>query len=492
MPSFMDIVRRFGRIIDRLLRYWLYLFTCATVGLIVYNLTAYYLLPVASTKPFIGEVSRRNQWDILTRTGCTSFSYVQHTSSYHICAFWSRLDSYPVRLWHSRSPEWSLSHLSYADHSVAMTSVENGAIAALQTFDGLIPSLSSKTIRILYTDVSIRSDSSGHASAGHTMKGLHPRTLTIIPGKLDLESCEVAVFARPNDLSRDICLQHIIAHEIYHCTQYFNLEKSHQMQPIELWSEWWVEGAAMFFGEQVSPGCRTFRSWFDVYDPQKPLYRHRHDAGIFFQFLSNQGWSFKKIDGLGNSAEKLKDEQEAINRLAHSDLAGLFPRFAAQLFDSAIYYDAQGSHHQPVRSDYDQRFTRNVWSRWNRLANVEQYSLEASTESFSIARYSLWVQPNETIKLKYKQPDICHSQCLIQFRQRLDRNWQVLDEAILEADDKTSVGYDLLYTYTGNLSASEAPRVKIHATRVKQTFPGLVVIENQIRKPIGTRDWRFW
>lgn len=104
----------------------------------------------------------------------------------------------------------------------------------------------------------------------------------------ETEACPVII--NPSAMTvNESQYKQIIAHEIFHCFQAWNLRK--QLNEPGSDSDWWVEGTAEYFSNLVYPSVNLEHEWapdFSELSTAKPLTNMTYENFAFFQFLGNR------------------------------------------------------------------------------------------------------------------------------------------------------------------------------------------------------------
>lgn len=111
------------------------------------------------------------------------------------------------------------------------------------------------------------------------------------PGSADAR-CPVGIFpAAVAQAAASVgAFQQTIAHELFHCYQFTNLEDE-EAGPAASANEWWIEGSAEFFGSVVYPDVNDefqFLTGFNDRSSTRSLLAWSYHAYPFFQYLAIQ------------------------------------------------------------------------------------------------------------------------------------------------------------------------------------------------------------
>lgn len=150
------------------------------------------------------------------------------------------------------------------------------------------------------------------------------------------QPCVVAIFTPSAQLSVEV-FQQIVAHELFHCFQYWNLDP--QMHAGSSARKWWVEGSAEYFGNVVYPNVNE--EWdriaeFDDRSPTTPLTKLTYPNTVFFQYLANKVGNEGVIGFLASLATSGGTEAQERALRAYPGFADLFQDFAQSYLDKQI------------------------------------------------------------------------------------------------------------------------------------------------------------
>ncbi|MEM7802273.1 MAG: DUF6055 domain-containing protein, partial [Chloroflexota bacterium] len=148
--------------------------------------------------------------------------------------------------------------------------------------------------------------------------------------------------------------QQTLAHEIFHCYQFFNY-KGQVYGPSNNAEDWWLEGTAQYFSNVVYPAANDEYKYEDSFTEDsriKSITKMDYETFLFFQFLGNTIGD-EGILALLNEmpTNGSHDEQTiALSKVANMEL--LFHQFAQQFVDRSIA-DSSGVivMQDPLRND---------------------------------------------------------------------------------------------------------------------------------------------
>ena len=103
-------------------------------------------------------------------------------------------------------------------------------------------------------------------------------------------TCRIGIFPYGIEGSSE-SLQQTIAHEMFHCYQYKNLQPE-TLVVHRAFNLWWVEGTAEFYGATVYPTNNDefiFNDDFQANVPGATLFEMSYENYLFFQFLAREG-----------------------------------------------------------------------------------------------------------------------------------------------------------------------------------------------------------
>ncbi|MEZ0396322.1 MAG: hypothetical protein ABWK53_07855 [Anaerolineales bacterium] len=157
------------------------------------------------------------------------------------------------------------------------------------------------------------------------------------------EACPVIIYPRAFELHRPE-FQQIIAHEIFHCFEAWNL-RDQGIGAGYTSSKWWVEGAAEYFSNVVYPSVNyeyRFAASLSSRSNTEPLTSMTYENFAFFQFLGNRSGPAGVIAFLR--------QMPVVSGIDHqlSALSGVpgiedtWEEFARALFDATLL-DSDGS-----------------------------------------------------------------------------------------------------------------------------------------------------
>jgi hypothetical protein len=154
-------------------------------------------------------------------------------------------------------------------------------------------------------------------------------------GPAEGEPCTIVVFplAPPNSTS----FKFDIAHEMFHCFQYWNVsDVNHNYEP----RSWWIEGSADYFANVVYPNSNTEWNehflWAEPLSYNPPITYRKYENSVLFQHwansIGNRGL-IAVLDSLPTSGGRDRQEQ-ALSALP--GMAAFFHDFAEKLLTGGI------------------------------------------------------------------------------------------------------------------------------------------------------------
>ncbi len=140
--------------------------------------------------------------------------------------------------------------------------------------------------------------------------------------------------------------QQVVAHEMFHCYEFTNLS-SQTAGPVRSANEWWVEGAAEYFGNVVYPSVNFEYEWLGELTENirsTSLFSWSYRSFIFFQYLEN-----RPDTGVHGILQLLRNMPTTGNRpeqmaalSAFPNMEVIFHEFALAVADQSIM-DTNGS-----------------------------------------------------------------------------------------------------------------------------------------------------
>jgi Predicted Zn-dependent protease (DUF2268) len=207
------------------------------------------------------------------------------------------------------------------------------------------------------------------------------------------QPCVVAVFTLSAQLSIER-FQQILAHELFHCFQYWNLDP--QMHANYAAREWWVEGTAEYFSNVAYPTVNE--EWdripeFDQLSSKTPLTKLSYENTVFFQFLANRISNEGIIAFLATlpTAGGTAEQEKALRR--YPGFADLFQDFAQSYLDKQIA-DTSGAM-LPVNPTI-KPFEPTI---------VGSIKLQLLAAPFTIARFAPVFDPGDAFTITTKRSD---------------------------------------------------------------------------------------
>ncbi|MDX9992506.1 MAG: hypothetical protein RBS68_10705 [Anaerolineales bacterium] len=152
----------------------------------------------------------------------------------------------------------------------------------------------------------------------------------------ETEACPVII--NPSAMSkREPEYKQIIAHEIFHCFQAWNLRE--QLDGPMLDSSWWVEGTAEYFSNLVYPSVNLEHQWatdFSELSTVKPLTKMTYENFAFFQFLGNRIGPAGVISMLATMPTTPGSEAQLAALAAILGMEDTFEAFTRAVIDNTI------------------------------------------------------------------------------------------------------------------------------------------------------------
>lgn len=147
--------------------------------------------------------------------------------------------------------------------------------------------------------------------------------------------CQILLYEKSWNTTSDKYFLHTVAHEAFHCVQFWLSAAKYSAAG----SSWWVEGSAEFFANVVYPcenGEQPSVDNFDHVAGNTSLLLMDYDNVVFFQFLANEIGNRGVIDFIGTMPEAggLKRQLNALAR--YPSIAELFHRFGRQYYNKKI------------------------------------------------------------------------------------------------------------------------------------------------------------
>ena len=129
----------------------------------------------------------------------------------------------------------------------------------------------------------------------------------------------------------------ILAHELFHCYQYWNWNAAAFNVPHSE-NKWWMEGTAEYFGNFVYPTVNAeyeYIAGFDRQSPTRSLFRMDYENFIFFQYLANEIGNEGVLRLIGSMPTSAGASQaDALS--AFPDIEDLFHNFGRAYLDSQV------------------------------------------------------------------------------------------------------------------------------------------------------------
>jgi len=270
--------------------------------------------------------------------------------------------------------------------------------------------LAGKSIKIVFYAVSsVTSVDDANAAASF----FSPDLCTVEIAAIDSASPDESAFNRT------------VAHELYHCVQQALGQKAPSDEAHDA-AKWWKEGTATYFSDDLyPPTSSSYKEAINLYNPNLPLYQADVDgdsAALFFQFLSNSGWSDAEINGwMARQGFSTGAAAELSRIAADSEIAELFPKFAARYVDGQINYrgGVPVELSNPVQA---KEFPVPV-------TNGALYDIPTSLGPWQIDHYATTTfQPDKTVSVTFTVDDPADSGAtVVQYRRVGEQTWSVLD-----------------------------------------------------------------
>ncbi len=170
---------------------------------------------------------------------------------------------------------------------------------------------------------------------------------TLADARPNGKKCLVTVYQ--NSYSQSLAqFQQTIAHEVFHCYQFENLEDE-VFEPEDDASDWWVEGTAEYFSNVVYPNTNDEYHWdaqFANSIGDTSLVDMSYETNKFFQFLGNKLGNEKIIDILKTMPTTGGRQEQLIALSQVPNIDNLFLEFAQQFAEKKIV-DSSGQLYDP-------------------------------------------------------------------------------------------------------------------------------------------------
>jgi len=174
--------------------------------------------------------------------------------------------------------EWTFEETR--DHFIEET--QQAVNDSIRAYDGL--GLEHRSITVFFTLLGSSSDSPGSATYASAELALAGAPIT---------NCEVAVYPAAVGLAfygGAGPYKQTIAHELFHCYQFWNYHAASREVPYEE-ADWWVEGTAEYFSNTVYQTVNAEYEYLDSFNSRSPttsLIAMDYENFIFFQYLGNE------------------------------------------------------------------------------------------------------------------------------------------------------------------------------------------------------------
>ena len=128
-----------------------------------------------------------------------------------------------------------------------------------------------------------------------------------------------------------------VAHEMFHCYQYWNYPEASMWVPYEE-NDWWLEGTADYFSNYVYPTVNGEHMYTPSFDDRSPIYsliEMDYENVVLFQYLANEignAGVLRLIESMPTSAGA--SQADALS--AFPDIEELFHNFGRAYFDRQI------------------------------------------------------------------------------------------------------------------------------------------------------------
>ncbi len=157
------------------------------------------------------------------------------------------------------------------------------------------------------------------------------------------EACPIILY--PNSLALSMGdFKQVIAHEIFHCYQAWNLYDQ-SITAGYTSSKWWVEGAAEYFSNVVYPANDYEHDWsaaFSSGSATKSLVELSYENFAFMQFIANATGGPAGVLSLLQAMPKTSTGDQMAALAAYPNMDALFEQFTQSFLDGAII-DSSGS-----------------------------------------------------------------------------------------------------------------------------------------------------
>jgi hypothetical protein len=152
-------------------------------------------------------------------------------------------------------------------------------------------------------------------------------------------NCMVAVYpvavGRAGGGEFDVFKQ-ILAHEIFHCYQFWNYNARSLGVPYSE-NKWWVEGTAEYFGNVVYPSVNAEYEYLPGFDRRSPfdsILEMDYENFMFFQYIANQIGNSGVLNIIEAMPEAAGGQGDALS--AFPDIENLFHSFGRAYLDGEV------------------------------------------------------------------------------------------------------------------------------------------------------------
>lgn len=220
----------------------------------------------------------------------------------------------------------------------------------------------------------------------------------------------------------EMIFKRTVAHELYHCVELRLGKEPTDSQKST--SNWWYEASAEYFANTFYPSPER-EALIKLYDPQQPLYNSRVDgysASLFFQYLSNTGWSDKDIHDwvmIQSFTENFGAETTRVSKDPKIDAA--FPGFATRFIDNQIKFKNGAA----IQSIYHSEVKTIPFTVPKSHKGV--FDLKVNVLPFTVQKqWRTSFEPNQIVSMAFAVDDKADSKTLLQYRKTGETNWTPL------------------------------------------------------------------
>jgi hypothetical protein len=221
--------------------------------------------------------------------------------------------------------EWTLEVIR--DHFIEET--QQAVVDSIRAYGGL--GLEHRSITVFFTllaDPTTEPGSSTYASAELALAGA------------PITNCEVAIYPAGAGLAYYSGVgpfKQTIAHEMFHCFQFWNYHAASREVPYGE-ADWWMEGTAEYFSNTVYPTVNAEYEYLDSFNDRSPttsLIAMEYENFLFFQHLGNEignAGVIRLIEAMPTGS----GESQADALSAFPDIEELFHNFGRAYLDGTI------------------------------------------------------------------------------------------------------------------------------------------------------------